>query len=447
LATDVAWYRVGDPSTPTVQAAIDAAIASGRGGVVYVPPGQHYQPGTIQVPPTPNPEASLILRGDGPGISQLIGRFSPFGYDVLSVRRSRVVVERLTITIEGGPIGSRGVVVGGGPAAVSDVTIRDCIAYGTGLEALLLSGPLSNVLVERCVFSANFNPPALATVGRLCRHVTFVNTSFDHYRGSAIALDGCRNVTIADGNVESANDGGRAPFMTAVDAEDCHLTNVWFEEVNMASTTQWFLDLGGGCHGWTIIGCYFVRKEAPGGRRLIKLARLGGCAEGIPGPVSGVLILNPTVHTNFTEPAEPGHIEINDSCSEVCVVGGVVRGGFPPMDTHHPLDIVDATSKSTWIGSRRWRPPLVGATETPNSGSLGDLLARPNRGLEMWNARATEASWIPMSVNRYANEQALQEVPATSRNRGTLAWLDTPPAGTPNLRVWDGSTWRGVVYS
>lgn len=115
--------------------------------------------------------------------------------------------------------------------------------------------------------------------------------------------------------------------------------------------------------------------------------------------------------------------------------------------TYHPLDIVDATSKSTWVGFNTWRPPLVGLSETLKSaGRLGDLVARPNRGLEMWNAR-NPSQWLPTSVNRFSNEDALNQIPDRSKDKGTVVWIDTPPANTSNLRVWDGTRWRGVVFS
>jgi hypothetical protein len=75
---------------------------------------------------------------------------------------------------------------------------------------------------------------------------------------------------------------------------------------------------------------------------------------------------------------------------------------------------------------------------------LGDLITRAGRGVEMWNGLAApDGSWIPITVNRYADQTALNGVPSESKNLGTLAWVVSEKA----LKVWAGDTdgWK-VVY-
>jgi hypothetical protein len=366
----------------------------------------------------------------------------------MSIQRSNVIIEGMTIGRQAqGFQGGGGVVIGGGPRTVSGVVMRDCIVRWTTDYALNIGAAAQGVFVERCVF-ANNAASGLVLLGPGCKDINFTECTFDFFVGTAVELRGCQNVSIVGGNIESASlASSMAPYLAATDAVDCHLRHVWFEEPGNATATPWFVDLGRGCHGWTMIGCYFVRKNNVDGT--VKLMRLGACSGESAGPVVGVTVLNPFAHTNYTAEGLPGQIEINDSSSEVCVLGGMIEGGFPgPNDPgRYPVNIRDATSKSTWIGWRQSRPPLVGVSETPNTGRLGDLLARPGRGLEMWNALTASPSWLPASVNRYANEPALAEIPATSKNRGTLVWIDAPATGTTNLRVWDGSAWRQVLYA
>lgn len=443
MATDVDWLRVGT-SFPSVQQCVnEAALASG--GAVYVPPGTWSLSTTLQVPASPNPEKPLILRGDGAGVSILRTAVAAGPVDIINVQRSHVTIEGLTIEPQVlSNIQGRGVVVGGGGAAVSDVVLRDCLVRGSGRQVLHLAGPLSNVFVERCVFAAN-NASPLARIGPLCRGVAFVDCSFDFFTGTAIELVGCRDVSVYDGHIETANDFGTAPFVTAIDAENCHFGGVWFEEAQGATSNQWFMDVGRGCNGWTVVGCYFVRQRTTGMTGALRLIRLGSCTGAPAGPVLGAAILNPVVTTTFSGDPEPGAIEIRDSSSEVCVIGGTVMANNHPSMRRYPVDIADSSTKSTWIGPRGWRPPLVGLAQTTDNGRLGDLLARPGRGLEMWNARGTP-KWLPASVNRYVNEAALAEIPEKSKDPGTVVWIDNVASGASKLRVWTGTSWAKVEY-
>jgi hypothetical protein len=184
------------------------------------------------------------------------------------------------------------------------VTIRDCIIRGIARQAINLLGPLSEVSVERCVLATNTVPEGpLARVGPMCRNIVFADCAFDFFKGSAVELVGCDEVSFYDGNCESAADGGTAPFVSAVDATNCHFTNVWFEEASNAQSGQWFMDLAAGCHGWTIAGCYFVRKRDDHPDGALKLIRLGRC--GVPaGPVLGAMILNPVALRAYTGEAD-----------------------------------------------------------------------------------------------------------------------------------------------
>ena len=47
--------------------------------------------------------------------------------------------------------------------------------------------------------------------------------------------------------------------------------------------------------------------------------------------------------------------------------------------------------------------------------------------------------WLPLTVNRYAADTNLNS--ETSRDRGTLGWVDTPAL----LKTYDGTSWRPVV--
>ena len=445
MATDVAWHRVGD-SCSTVQDCVNQAAVTG--GVVYVPHGTGALSTTLQIPASPNPEKPLIIRGDGPSVSKLSTAFVPFGTaDVVNVQRSRVTFEGLSIEPQNlNQSEGRGIVIGGGSDPVSDVVLRDCIVRGSGRHVLYMAGPLSNVLVERCVFAANYNPAGLlARIGPLCRGVAFIDCSFDFFKGSAIELVGCRDISFYDGHVETAEDKGTAPFVTGIDAENCHFGGVWFEEAQGATSNQWFLDIGRGCNGWTIVGCYFVRQRTTGMTGALRLIRLGSCTGTPAGPALGAAILNPLVTTTFSGDPEPGAIEIRDSSSEVCVIGGTVQANNNTSMRRYPVDIADSSTKSTWIGPRGWRPPLVGLSQTLDNGKLGDLLARPGRGLEMWNAKGTP-KWLPASVNRYVNEVALAEIPEKSKDPGTVVWIDNVASGASKLRVWTGTSWAKVEY-
>ena len=57
-------------SSPAVQAAVAAAVAADRGGIVYFPAGEYRLASTITATLT-SPEKSLIFQGDAPELSLL----------------------------------------------------------------------------------------------------------------------------------------------------------------------------------------------------------------------------------------------------------------------------------------------------------------------------------------------------------------------------------------
>lgn len=68
-------------SSPAVQAAVDAAVAADRGGIVYFPAGEYRLASTITATLT-SPEKSLIFQGDAPELSLL---FSAGAHDGIQV--------------------------------------------------------------------------------------------------------------------------------------------------------------------------------------------------------------------------------------------------------------------------------------------------------------------------------------------------------------------------
>ena len=451
-SVDTTWYSVAD--YPTIQAAVDDATSHG-GGTVYFPPGLWQLREPLLISSQPNgaiPSAPLILLGDGPNASRVTSTQSNPIFDLLHIQRNYVTVEGLAFdgraTAAGAP---RGIVIGEGPTDTHHVTIRDCIVRNTasyGLEIAFNSSAgtiASDGLYERCVFSKNFSK-ALTRVGEQCARHDFSNCSWDFFVGSAVQLFSCSRVTISGSDLETPQDVGTAPYLVARDAVNCGLLNCWFEEPTTVTSTQWFVDLGKGCHGFVILSPRFQRKLYFPGNALM-LIRVGDDTPVTGGPCIGVVIVNPYVLIPNIAQAPPiGHITIRNSSSEYTLIGGTL---MTVNKTRYPIEVLDPTTKSSWIGHRRWRLPQVGTAENAPSASLhlGDLLCRPGRGLEAWNAYAPRPSWIPLTENRYANQTTLNALPASSINLGSLAWVDSESVLKVCTSVGPPPTWRVVAVA
>jgi hypothetical protein len=436
----VDWVRV-DPGTNLVQPAIDYAIANGK-GVVYLARGNHLITSTIVIAGDSNSEELCVL-GDGAGATRVV-MLQNSNADAMRVERSHVSVRGAMFEAQGLPLDGRGIVVRSGSQGMEDISLRDVIVRSFARECLLATGDVSNLVLEHCIFAANIGTDGsgLVRLGPRCSNVTFIDCILDFFANAALNLDGASDVSVHGGSIEAGQVGVGA-YVVGADAENCRFSGVWFEEPSNASTTRWFVDAGRNCHGWVLDSCYFVRQRSITDPDL-KLVRLGACGSEPGGPALGGAIINPYAFTRFTGQPARGAIEIRDSASEVVVIGGVVEteaGG------RYPVDVLDATTKSTWVGPRQWRLPQVGLSQTANSGRLGDTVARPGRGPESWNALAGGGSWLPLTVQRYPDLEALESVPSPSRGRGSVAWLDNPPTDESQLRVWDGAAWRQVVYS
>jgi len=48
-----------------------------------------------------------------------------------------------------------------------------------------------------------------------------------------------------------------------------------------------------------------------------------------------------------------------------------------------------------------------------------------------------------LGITRHVDQDSLPK-PETNPQPGSLAWVDEPDEGEKNLRVWDGSSWRGI---
>lgn len=411
---------------------------------MYLPSGTYDLTGSLEIPwDSSVPSRPIVLLGDGQNATSLRAP-GPFGGpDLLLIRRSNVIVRAMTIDgrFPTSVDSFRGVVIDGSVGPLSGIELADIIIRRTSSRALhVVPGPGQNVIsrvrCRRCTFASNGRHGAVRIEPGAFGH-GFLDCHIDFFGDVGMDLQGCEDILLHNCVIEApAALNSTQPYLRAVDVRNCQVINAWFEEPENHTESAWFIDLQEGCHGWTVMGPHFVRKTGVGGH--LRAVRVGTPS----GPCLGVVILNPYLRRDSTEPPQPGHIEINNCASECLVVGGTVETGFNPI-SRFPLDVVDHSRKSGWIGHRRWILPRLDPSEDQTTGRHhGDLVARPGRGVEAWAAFANGPSWLPLTDNRVPTEDALLSI--VSKNRGSMAWVDRPPAGKKNLRVWDGTTWKGI---
>jgi hypothetical protein len=163
-----------------------------------------------------------------------------------------------------------------------------------------------------------------------------------------------------------------------------------------------------------------------------------------------VVIIDPMISLPLGASSTQFPIELRDPLTECLIMGGFTEVGA----TKVALDLTDPTTKSVWIGHRRWRPPMLNNTEVEQVTSnrhLGDILVRVGQGVHAYSARGPGGSptnpWLPMSVNRVPDESTMNGISASAKDRGTMVWVDSPSAGNSNLRVFNGTTWNNVPLS
>ena len=446
----VGWYRVPGPpfSGTSLQATIDGAIADG-GGVVYLPPGIYNLSAPIDIAfDATGTERPITLLGDGPNVTRLVNVLSPLsGPDpLLRIRRSLVSVRGMALDARGlsilAPI--RGVVIDGSSGPVSGVELSDIVVRNTSSHALhVVPGtPPNNVRLcrfVRCTFAANVSGGAVRIESGASGH-EFLDCHINFFGGSGLDLAGCERVVFQNGAIEAPNNvGALDPYVRSRGARDCHLVNVWFEEPTGVTASPWFVDLEPGSDGWTIAGCYFVRSTSVGG--VVRAIRVGSAA----GPCRGVSIVNPYVRRVPTGVPTSDHIEIGHSDSECVVAGGIVEAGFGGSIVRYPIEVADASSKSVWIGHRRWRAPTLNNSEvnaiTANR-HHGDIMVRLGQGVHAFSGLGS--TWIPMSVNRVPNESVMNGISVSAKDKGTMVWVDTPNGANSHLRVYNGTDWNQV---
>lgn len=218
----------------------------------------------------------------------------------------------------------------------------------------------------------------------------------------------------------------------------CRVVGCTFDEADAPSLTtrQWFIELKQAAKGWSIIGCRFYRRFQLDST--VKAILVGENTGGAKACV-GITIINPMIQTAFTPAAAPMQIETRNSTeqTEAVIIGGFLETVIGGTSTVMPLDILDGSRLTTWIGNRRWRLPQILSSENPPTAVRGDFVNHLNRGIEAWNGESTFAAWIPLTVNRYTNAT---DVPATSRSIGTIVW----ETSTNKLKVFTGSVWNEI---
>ncbi len=463
---DASSKRYRSSANP-IQAAVTDAANRG-GGVVYVPGGDPWQlPSGIIIPwavdSSPfDPAPAIHLVGDGPDntIIERLGGGAAFSN--LEIRRSSTTVSGITFDgSAGSAFFGHGIVVGevhspgqNDNRVVRGIRLNNCVVRGAAQNSLYLPGGinLDDPLVQPpisldssftdCMFSANrgTGPGGGIAIEARCMGHSFRGCHVDLFRNRGIRLSQCNGVSFHECTVEATQSNDQ-PYVDIDDARGCEFLDCWFEETQSSAgsgSIQWFLSMSGRCTGTTIANCQFIRKQ-----NLARVIRMESGAE----PPVGVVILSPTIYLTGLPPGgEPSEILILDPLSEVALFGGVVLVVGSGTTVYRSLEVQDTGNFSAaFAPMQRLRLPKLSSAEiaawlTSNrrtSDVVNRLLGASTigAGLEAFNNNST---WLPLTVNRYASAADLTA--STSRDRGTLAWLDSPPS----LKVFDGSAWQTV---
>ena len=418
-----------------------------------------------------DPAPPITLLGDGPNVTKLVrnnnqpppagngfvplGSPWPYGDALLSIRRSFTTVAGLSIDNAGAGSSGGMVIIGNVPSPTQpspppspsgnlrNITLRDLILRNNSSYVLRIVGGLEPAPIqilcsyERLVLGGNL---ANALLRIETRNTTqeFRQVQFTSFVGKAIELEGCEGVSFHECLADTGlTNNPLIPFLGATEARNCQVMNCLFAEGDspLPTVTRWFIDLGANCNGWTILGTRFVRRIV--GDSSAKAIRVGASGQ----PCFAVVIIDPVVSLVAGVPESQFPIELRDSATECMIIGGLTEIGT----SKKPMDFVDPTTKSAWIGHRRWRVPTLSNIESDaitTNRHHGDIQVRLGQGVHAFSGLGS--TWIPMSVNRVPNESVMNGIAASAKDKGTMVWVDTPSGANSHLRIFNGTTWDNV---
>jgi hypothetical protein len=432
---EVDWIKV--EGSVTIQDAINTLVGGGTGGVVYIPPGEHLISSTIDVPyaalnPLYNPNRPVTLLGDGAGAT-VIKSTGGLTASLLHAKRPYTNIEG--IMFDGTGLAGAVVTSGGASGDTRHINFRDCVIRGGGAQSLKVPGGATiniQCSYERCVFADNGATAAVEIEERNTTH-RFRNCQFTNFRGNAVRLTRCEGISFHDCVFDTNLAPQTGPYVLSDGAQACRVVNCVFDEGAVNPTARYyFLDLRNGSNGWTVLNPVFVRRSlAVPDPSLAQAGRIG-----LAGACYGVVIIDPVIRMPVGVAVPNLHFDIQQSESECVIVGGFAEVGEPPATTKFPIELTDASRRTAWISHRRWRIPRLTLAETAGvTPREGDLIVRDGWSPMTWSTQSPAASWIPLTVNRYANQAALQAIDAADVNEGMLVWVDDDGQGAGALRV------------
>jgi hypothetical protein len=465
--------------TVAINNAIIEAVAAG-GGIVYLPARNYFlESGPIVVPfaaesspyqfaPTiqivgDGPDATIVRRGGGTSAT----------WDLMQILRGFTTVEGVAMDGAGGAGLGNGVVVGdasGTSRVLRRIQLHNCIVRNSARINLYIRGGTAtstaiSILCSYtdCIFARN-RDANLASVYIEQRNTSqfFRGCTIDAFSGSGLYAIGCDGLMLNNCHIEwQESDVDNKAYLHLTNCRACDINACWFEEsrdvilppppppppVVAGYPANWFILLEDACDGIGIRNSLFVRKKntTDNGARPTKAIGIGSA-----GPCRGVSIHNPTIIQATTPPVGDSPIVILNDNSEVLLEGGVLEYGT----THKIVEVNDQSNRSSSMSmGRRIRLPRLVPGDLVESEFMGanrrvsdvvnryinqtGSVVRVGTGLE---AFSSAGAWIPLTVNRYTDDTLLTA--ETSKDRGTLAWVDSGPG---SLKAYDGTTWRHIV--
>jgi hypothetical protein len=339
--SQASWHRLkpGD----SVQDSINACIRGG-GGVVYFSAGVYTLPttgnATLDIRPNHDKASgrtpAITLLGDGVDVS-IIRTTRPD--TLLAIRGDNVTIEGLTF--EGaGASGAAfpGIVIGDNsdnalPSyqqhVLSHLTVRNCMVRSTGGSALQFL-PYPDLSIECTLDDVRFrsnSSDTLVKVGYGNTTIRFQNCEFTRFPVTAVAVTGADGIQFTQCVFEGEN-GDNGSFFYANRSVNCGIERGWFEDdpgaggVGLAAG-QWFVQLDGLCHAFTISACTFRRAGGDTASRNPRAIRIASPPGSEP---PSVLILNPEIVVNTDTIGNVlDHIQVVGDRSGVVLLGGTTR--------------------------------------------------------------------------------------------------------------------------
>jgi hypothetical protein len=211
-----------------------------------------------------NPLRPVSIIGDGPNAT-IIKRSGTWSGPLLRVKRPFATISGIAFDGANGTGSDAVIETGGAGGDVREINFRDCIIKNGPAHCLKVLGGVApapiNILCsyDRCTFSNNGSGALVAIGKRDAQHV-FRRCTFTDFIGSAIDLDESEGIGFYECLFARQVGASGSYFLARRNSSSGRLVGCTFDEDVAPLARQWFIELGGGCKGWSIVGCRFIRR-------------------------------------------------------------------------------------------------------------------------------------------------------------------------------------------